>query len=277
MNTVSNPVNLCAICLDELIGGTREELSCSFLPGFIQRYLNKRTVLTLKPCGHKLHLECIRQWMNESSECPLDRRLIRGSSHPALLPINLQKRLLKSVEKNRIGEVQEILFAGLTPEQFSRRKSMNPLTMALKNDYWEIAALLLRAGWNTEDNRALNDLGWMYQKGLGVKQNYTSALFWYSRAAKKGDSEAQKNIGWMYHHGLGVKKDYTIAIFWYRKAANQKNATAQNNLGLMYSKGLGVQQNRTMAIFWYQKAAKQGYAVALKNLGALRPNPRARS
>ena len=275
MNTVSNPVNSCAICLDELIGGTREELSCSFLPAFIQRYLNKRTVLTLKPCGHKLHLACIRQWINESSGCPLDRRLIRGSSHPALLPINLQERLLKSIEKNRIGEVQEILLAGLTPEQFSCPKLMNPLTTALKNDHWEIAALLLRVGWRTEDNGALNNLGWMYQKGLGVKQNYNRALFWYSRASKKGDSEAQKNIGWMYHQGLGVKKDYTIAIFWYRKAANQKNATAQNNLGLMYSKGLGVQQDRTMAIFWYQKAAKQGHAVALANLSRLYLDSRA--
>ena len=272
MNTVSNPVNSCAICLDELIGGTREELSCSFLPAFIQRYLNKRTVLTLKPCGHKLHLACIRQWINESSGCPLDRRLIRGSSHPALLAINLQKRLLKSVEKNRIGEVQEILFAGLTPEQFSCRKSMNPLTMALKNDYWEIAALLLRVGWSTEDKRVLNNLGWMYQKGLGVKQDYTKAMFWHLRAARKGDSSAQNNIGWMYLNGLGVKQDFTIAIFWYRKAANQKDAAAQNNLGWMYSKGLGVKQDHTMALFWYQKAAKQGLEAALVNLSRLYRN-----
>lgn len=275
MNTVSNSVNSCAICLDGLIGGAREELSCSFLPAFIQRYLNKRTLLTLKPCGHKFHLACIREWMNESSGCPLDRRLIRGSSHPVLLPINPQERLLKSIEKNRIQEVKEILLAGLTPAQSSCPKLINPLTMALKNARWEIAALLFRVGWRTEDNRALNSLGWMYQQGLGVKQNYISALFWYSLAAKKGDSEAQKNIGWMYHFGLGVKKDYTIAIFWYRKAAYQKNATAQNNLGFMYDKGLGVQQDRTMAIFWYQKAVKQGHPVALTHLDALRPNPRA--
>lgn len=167
MNTVSNSVNSCAICLNETIEGTREELSCFFLPAFIQKYLNRRTVLTLKRCGHKFHLEYIRHWTNELSGCPLDRRLIVGSSHPALLPINVQKKLLKSIEKNRIGEVQEILLAGLTPEQFSCRKSMNPLTMALKNDHWEIAALLLRVGWSTEDIRALNNLGWMYSQGLG--------------------------------------------------------------------------------------------------------------
>ena len=275
MNTVSKSVNSCAICLNEPIEGTREELSYSFLPAFIQRYLNRRTVLTLKPCGHKFHLACIRQWANESSGCPLDRRLIRGSSHPALLPINLQKRLLKSVEKNRIGEVQEILLAGLTPEQFSCRKLMNPLTMALKNDHWEIAALLLRVGWRTEDNGALNNLGWMYQRGLGVKQDYTRAMFWHLRAAEKGDSTAQNNIGWMYRNGLGVKQDFTTAIFWYRKAANQKNASAQNNLGWMYSNGLGVKLDHTMAIFWYQKAAEQGLAAALVNLNTLHLNSRA--
>ena len=276
MNTVSNSVNSCAICLNEPIERTREGLSCFFLPAFIRKYLNKRTVLTLKPCGHKFHFACIRQWTNESLGCPLDRRLIRGSSHPALLPINLQERLLKSVQKNRIGEVQEILLAGLTPEQFSCRKSMNPLTMALKNDYWEIAALLLRVGWTTEDSKAQNILGWMYQRGLGVKQDYAKAMFWHLRAAEKGDSSAQNNIGWMYRNGFGVKQDFTIAIFWYRKAANRENASAQNNLGWMYNKGLGVKQNHNMALFWYQKAAKQGLRAARVNLNTLRLNSRAR-
>ena len=234
MNTASNSVNSCAICLNEPIERTREELSCFFLPAFIQKYLNRRTVLTLKRCGHKFHLEYIRQWTNESSECPLDRRLIVGSSHPALLPINVQKRLLKSIEKNRIGEVQEILLAGLTPEQFSCRKSMNPLTMALKNDHWEIAALLLRVGWSTEDIRALNNLGWMYSQGGGAGQDYKKALFSHFRAARKGDSSAQNNIGWLYRNGLGVKQDRTMAIFWYQKAVKQGLPAALTNLSRLH-------------------------------------------
>ena len=268
MNTVGNSVDLCAICLDGLTEKTREELSYSSLPAFIQRYLNKRTTLTLKPCTHKFHLTCIRQWMHRSSRCPLDRRLITGSTPPAFLPIKLQQRLFKSIEENRIEEVQEILLAGLTPEQLSCPNLMNPLAMALKNDRWEIAAQLLRAGWSTEDSRALNNLGWMYLNGLGVKQDYTGAMFWLYQAANRGDSAAQNNLGWIYRNGLGVKQDSAMAIFWYRKAANQKSAVAQNNLGFMYRNGLGVKQDYDMAIFWYRKAAKQGLAGALSNLNA---------
>ncbi len=90
------------------------------------------------------------------------------------------------------------------------------------------------AGWRTEDKRALNSLGWMYQNGLGVKQDYTRALFWHLRAAEKGDSAAQNNTGWMYRYGLGVEQDRTMAIFWYQKAAKQGLAAALVNLNTLH-------------------------------------------
>ncbi|KAF8920469.1 hypothetical protein BGZ58_004354, partial [Dissophora ornata] len=61
---------------------------------------------------------------------------------------------------------------------------------------------------------------------------------WYLKAANQGNASAQYNLGFMYEHGKGVPQDYSKAMEWYLKAANQGHASAQPNLGgsSMYSK-----------------------------------------
>ena len=61
---------------------------------------------------------------------------------------------------------------------------------------------------------------------------------------EQGDAEAQYNLGFMYEHGQGVPQDYAAARRWYRKAAGQGYAGAQYSLGGMYHFGEGVR--RTM-------------------------------
>jgi TonB family protein len=80
-------------------------------------------------------------------------------------------------------------------------------------------------------------------------------MAWYSRAADKGDSEAQNAIGYLYQQGRGVTQDYAKAMAWYRKAADQGNAQAESNIGSLYEKGLGVPQDHSEAEAWYKKAA----------------------
>ncbi len=52
--------------------------------------------------------------------------------------------------------------------------------------------------------------------------------------AEQGDAVVQISLGWMYEKGQGVEQDYTKAVSWYRKAAEQGYAEAQFNLGLIY-------------------------------------------
>lgn len=80
-------------------------------------------------------------------------------------------------------------------------------------------------------------------------------MAWYGRAADAGDSEAQTNIGYLYEQGLGVTQDYAKAMNWYRKAAAQGNAQAERNIGSLFDKGLGVPQDPSEAAAWYKKAA----------------------
>ena len=72
------------------------------------------------------------------------------------------------------------------------------------------------------------------------------------------DAEAQNNLGYAYEKGEGVEQDYAQAVFWYRKAAEQGYAMAQNNMGIMYDNGRGVDQDYDQAVNWYRKAAEQG-------------------
>ena len=272
MNTADMSVNRCVICLETLGEKPGEGLFFSLLPVFIQRVLKKESTLTLKPCAHQFHLECASQWLSETPRCPLDRRLVTGSSPPGLLSINLHGELLRSVEGNRVKDVQDILSAGLPPEQLSRPNGINPLTLALDNCYWEVAAQLLEAGWTTTDKAALNNLGWMYCNGLGVAQDYTKALFWFGKAASKGSIEAQNWLGWLHEHGLGVQQNCAEAVLWYRKAADDGHALAQSKLGCLYRSGLGVKQNYAEALIYLNMAASQKDAKAQNTLGWMYQN-----
>lgn len=62
----------------------------------------------------------------------------------------------------------------------------------------------------------------------------------------------------MYYKGQGVRQDYATAIEWYTKAANQGDTQAQTILGVMYATGQGVSQNEQTAKAWASKACDNG-------------------
>lgn len=108
--------------------------------------------------------------------------------------------------------------------------------------------------------------------------DYATALRVYSVAAEQGNGPAQYILGWMYDHGEGVPQDYVAAAKWYRMAALQKEvlvtadgkdirAEAQYQLGFLYFQGHGVQQNFTEALKWFRTAAEAGEADAELWLG----------
>ena len=62
----------------------------------------------------------------------------------------------------------------------------------------------------------------------------------------------------MYVKGLGVPQDYKTAVKWYRLAAEQGHAKSQTNLGTMYGKGVGVEQSHVYAAMWTAIAGSNG-------------------
>lgn len=138
----------------------------------------------------------------------------------------------------------------------------------VEQDYKKAAEWYNRAAKSGSAN-GQNDLGYMYQLGLGVSQNDTIATLWYRRAAEQGEADAQNSLGNMYANGFGVKQDYDQAVEWYKKATDQGNAKGQNNLGTMYYLGHSVSADKTIAATLYRKAADQGNKEAQYNIGLM--------
>jgi uncharacterized protein len=76
--------------------------------------------------------------------------------------------------------------------------------------------------------------------------------------AKQGDPQAQVFVGYLYETGQGVQQDFTQAAQWYLKAAEQGDTVAQLQLGNMYQLGKGVTQSYVMAYMWLDLAASRG-------------------
>ncbi len=89
------------------------------------------------------------------------------------------------------------------------------------------------------------------------RNHFATAYRAWIGPARKGDAMAQNNVGYLYEHGLGLTQSYVEAMAWYRKAANKNLAQAQYNIGTLYYYGYGVERNTREAVRWFRQAAKQ--------------------
>jgi len=86
------------------------------------------------------------------------------------------------------------------------------------------------------------------------RADYKSALRVWMTAAEAGDADAQNNVGEIYERGLGGTPNFEAAVIWYQKAADQGYARALFNLGTLYEQGEGVPKDRLKALNLYRKA-----------------------
>ena len=101
-------------------------------------------------------------------------------------------------------------------------------------------------------------IGWHYEKGVGVRQSYSEAASWYRKAADQGVMDAMTNLGNLYEFGQGVPEDWVQAAKWRQKSAEFGSSGGQSAMRDAYQFGIGVPQNRKLAIYWHQGAATQG-------------------
>lgn len=118
--------------------------------------------------------------------------------------------------------------------------------------------------------RCYRHIGYMYQFGRGVNQNYEKAVELYQKGVDLGDAGACLNLGYMYNEGLGVNQDYQKAVELYQKACDLGDADAFCNLGAMYYNGQGVNQDKQKALQLYKKACDMGDEQGCKNYRILK-------
>lgn len=114
------------------------------------------------------------------------------------------------------------------------------------------------------------DIGILYSKGRGVRQDDGKALQLWEQSAAKGFVPAQLLLGYLYYRGEGgVGQDYGMARQWWKKAADRGNPSAQVSIGAMYEHGEGVKKDLTVAREWYDKACERGFEEGCTELKRL--------
>lgn len=76
--------------------------------------------------------------------------------------------------------------------------------------------------------------------------------------ANKGDAVAQNELGTWYYLGKNVKQDYKTALEWFSKSAKQDNAYGIANMAMCYQFGNGIKKDTVMALKLYKSAIKRG-------------------
>ena len=108
---------------------------------------------------------------------------------------------------------------------------------AIERGHYATAERALRKAADKGDARAQNNLGYLYEHGLGVVQSYSDALVWYDRAAQAGLPEAQYNLGTLHHHGRGISRNHDVAYQWFSSSAAAGYTEAEYMLGESYRSG----------------------------------------
>ena len=110
-----------------------------------------------------------------------------------------------------------------------------------------------------------------FQQGLEATKrgDYQTAFKLWLPLAEQGNASTQFNLGLMYNKGQGVKQDDVEAVKWYRQAAEQGYVKAQFILGGLYLLGKGVQVNKSLAKEWFGKACDNGYQDSCEYYGKL--------
>lgn len=157
---------------------------------------------------------------------------------------------------------------------------------AAMNDPWaaEIVALCLTFGSFKDERYAArmfkiaakaglsasqDNLGWCYEKGLGVDIDHIESVYWYRKGAENGSMHAMSCYAWCLSNGFGCDINFAEAMDWYRRAAEKGDPRAFYNLGVMYERGQGAPIDYDEARRLYRKAADMNYdgaEQAIKNI-----------
>ena len=98
--------------------------------------------------------------------------------------------------------------------------------------------------------RSLADPFALYARG-----DYAAAAARLMPMAEAGNARAQGLLGFLYEYGHGVPQDFVRAGMWYICGAEQGDPMAQYLLGLLYDKGRGVPEDVVLAHKWLILAA----------------------
>jgi TPR repeat protein len=114
---------------------------------------------------------------------------------------------------------------------------------------------------------ALNRMGELYDRGLGVKQDWARSFDLYQKAAILGNPYGQANLANALFFGIGAGRNLTEALRWALKGAEGDMPMALNQVAWQYRTGMGVPVDTAEARRRYQRSAELGDATGESQLG----------
>lgn len=111
-------------------------------------------------------------------------------------------------------------------------------------------------------------LGCVYNDDKLISHDYTKAFYWLERAAAHGDMIGIYNLGLLYEKGNGVRQDYDMARQLYLQSAEMGYMSAKINYGSLTYKS-DDEKLRQRAYRYFYEAAESGDNIAQYNLGLM--------
>lgn len=132
------------------------------------------------------------------------------------------------------------------------------------------AAALYRDLSRGGDNVASLHLGFMFDAGIGVKEDKFKAFKAYERAARQGNVEAYYHLATYYHTGITGVKSLDKAIEYYGVASDNGNLDANHSLALMHLKGeIGAGKDEKEGERRLRLGAEKGHLQSMISLARL--------
>ncbi|MBU6453458.1 MAG: sel1 repeat family protein [Cyanobacteria bacterium REEB67] len=116
------------------------------------------------------------------------------------------------------------------------------------------AEKLYKEAADCDDPEALNNLAVIYFSKSRDDHPLTEIVEMLKKSEAQGNLDAMANLGWLYEKGLGLPKDPALSLALTTKAAAHGIAAAEYNLGYFYQRGIGVERDLEKSEFLYLKA-----------------------
>lgn len=95
-----------------------------------------------------------------------------------------------------------------------------------------------------------------FGSGLQAEKRYAEALAWYEKASSQGHALAINNLAYLYDLGLGVKQDRRKGFELYSRAADLGSAESMWNMANMHGAGQLGEKDMVAACVWSKRARK---------------------
>lgn len=113
--------------------------------------------------------------------------------------------------------------------------------------------IYIKFGVENELKESIFKYGYIYEKGIGIEQNYEKAYYYYTLAAETKYIKAMIKLGDWYKIGIFLNRNIDLAIKWYEKAAKEDDIEAIEKLIEIYERGIGGRRSDIKAIYYVFK------------------------